>query len=91
MYDAPAPKVVLPDLPKPTAPATTDKQAEALYGGPAPQEYEFTIPLGYEHLVHDPGKHEQFVRYAREQKLTQAQAQALVDLHVRTAYSPSKR
>ena len=47
-------------------------------------------PIGFEHLVPDKGKHEQFVAYARQNGLTQAQAQSLVDLHVRTPYTPRR-
>jgi hypothetical protein len=88
-YDA-KPKPTPAPAPKPTVAPAPDKQAEALFGADAPVDYQFTIPVGYDHLVADPGKHEQFVAHCRANRISQKDAQALVELHVRASYEPRK-
>lgn len=92
MYSAQAPAApASPAAPaQRTEPAQADKAAETLFGADAPQEYTFRTPVGFEHLVPDPAKHAEFVTYARENKLSQAAAQRLVDMHVQSAFSPKK-
>ena len=44
------------------------------------------LPVGLEHLVPDKVMNDRFIAYAKEQRLSQADAQRLVDLYLSIAF-----
>ena len=70
----------------PVAPAgAVNEQASAMYPSMVPA-YKVGVTPGYEHLKVDPTAQGEFIKLAQSMGLTQAQAQQLVDFHVRITF-----